>query len=49
MRERTELVGGTFRLYSTPGAGTKIEASIPLDGGSERRTEPLDDFSNGGR
>ena len=49
MRERTELVGGTFRLYSTPGAGTKIEASIPLDGGLERRMEPLDDFSNGGR
>jgi PAS domain S-box-containing protein len=49
MRERAELVGGTFRLSSTPGAGTKIEASIPLDGGSERRMEPLDDFSNGGR
>jgi PAS domain S-box-containing protein len=49
MRERTELVGGTFGLSSTSGAGTKIEASIPLDGGSERRIEPLDDFSNGGR
>jgi PAS domain S-box-containing protein len=48
MRERTELVGGTFGLSSTSGAGTKIEASIPLDGGSERRIEPLDDFSNGG-
>lgn len=49
MRERTELVGGTLGLSSTSGAGTKIEASIPLDGGSERRIEPLDDFSNGGR
>ncbi len=49
MRERTELVGGTFGLSPTLAAGTKIEASIPLDGGSERRIEPLDDFSNGGR
>ena len=49
MRERTELVGGTFGLSPTLGAGTKIEASIPLDGSSERRIEPLDDFSNGGR
>jgi signal transduction histidine kinase len=49
MRERTELVGGIFGLSPTLGAGTKIEASIPLDGGSERRIEPLDDFSNGGR
>ena len=49
MRERTELVAGTFGLSPTLGTGTKIEASIPLDGGSERRIEPLDDFSNGGR
>jgi signal transduction histidine kinase len=49
MRERTELVGGTFGLSPTLGTGTKIEASILLDGGSERRIEPLDDFSNGGR
>jgi signal transduction histidine kinase len=49
MRERTELVGGAFGLSSTLAARTKIEASIPLDGGSERRIEPLDDFSNGGR
>ena len=49
MRERTELVGGTFGLSPTLGTGRKIEASILLDGGSERRIEPLDDFSNGGR
>jgi signal transduction histidine kinase len=49
MRERTELVGSTFGVSSTLGAGTKVEASIPLDGGSERRIEPLDDFSTGGR
>lgn len=49
MRKRTELVGGTFGLSPTLGTCTKIEASIPLDGGSERRIEPLDDFSTGGR
>ena len=49
MRERTELVGGIFGLSPTVGAGTKIETSISLDGGSERRIEPLDAFSNGGR
>ena len=30
MRERAEFLGGTFELFSTPGAGTKIKASIPL-------------------
>jgi signal transduction histidine kinase len=30
MRERAELVGGTFRLSSGPGVGTTIRASIPL-------------------
>jgi PAS domain S-box-containing protein len=31
MRERAELVGGSVRLSSTPGAGTRIEASVPLN------------------
>jgi PAS domain S-box-containing protein len=30
MRERAELLGGTLSLSSRPGAGTRIEASIPL-------------------
>lgn len=30
MRERTELLGGRFQLTSEPGAGTRIEVSIPL-------------------
>lgn len=30
MRERTRLLGGTFKLYSTPGVGTCIHAEIPL-------------------
>ncbi|HZJ72075.1 MAG TPA: sensor histidine kinase, partial [Planctomycetota bacterium] len=30
MRERSELMGGSFTLESTPGAGTKVHVSIPL-------------------
>ncbi len=33
MRERTELVGGTFELSSGPGVGTTIRASIPFKRG----------------
>lgn len=33
MRERVELLGGRFRLVSRPGAGARIEATIPLGGG----------------
>ena len=31
MRERVELLGGRFRLVSRLGAGTRIEATIPLE------------------
>lgn len=30
MRERSELMGGSFTLESTPGAGTRVHVSIPL-------------------
>lgn len=30
MRERVELLGGTFRLSSAPGGGTEIDARLPL-------------------
>ena len=30
MRERLHLVGGEFKISSKPGAGTRIEASVPL-------------------
>ncbi len=30
MRERVELLGGTFRIISRPGEGTKVLACIPL-------------------
>jgi signal transduction histidine kinase len=29
MRERTEGLGGTFRLTSEPGSGTRIEVMLP--------------------
>jgi signal transduction histidine kinase len=46
MRERAELVGGALTLSSAPGAGTKIEASVPLNanrGGSRGRTKVTDE------
>lgn len=30
MRERVEMVGGTFTIHSTPAAGTTVRAEIPL-------------------
>lgn len=32
MRERAEELGGTFRINSTPGAGTTVEVRLPLRG-----------------
>ena len=32
MRERAELLGGTFEVESVPGEGTRVEASVPLEG-----------------
>jgi signal transduction histidine kinase len=33
MRERVEALGGSFRLVSAPGAGTAVEARVPLESG----------------
>jgi signal transduction histidine kinase len=30
MGERLEAIGGTFTIHSTPGAGTRLEATVPL-------------------
>lgn len=30
MRERAEELGGTFRIHSAPGAGTRIDVTLPL-------------------
>ena len=35
MKERAEMVGGTFNLESAPGQGTTIQVEIPLDKGDE--------------
>ena len=31
MRERVELANGTFMVHSTPGSGTTVLATLPLD------------------
>jgi len=33
MRERVEMVGGSFHVESAPGKGTIIEAQIPFTNG----------------
>ncbi len=40
MRERTTLLGGTFRISSTPESGTVIRAALPLDRAPKRHTIP---------
>ena len=35
MRERTELLGGRFELQSSPGAGTRVRAYLPLTDATE--------------
>jgi signal transduction histidine kinase len=30
MHERVEAVGGTLKIHSTPGAGTRLEVTVPL-------------------
>jgi len=39
MRERAELLGGTFRIESAAGEGTSVEVELPLDPGSNRDVE----------
>jgi signal transduction histidine kinase len=33
MRERVEMVGGTFAIQSAPDKGTTLSAQIPYDNG----------------
>ena len=35
MRERAEAFGGTLKVDSVPGQGTKVEMSIPIGKGSQ--------------
>jgi signal transduction histidine kinase len=37
MRERTEALGGKFKLSSTPGAGTTVEVLLPVSRGAQAR------------
>jgi signal transduction histidine kinase len=39
MRERVESLGGSFRLESAPGLGTRVIANLPLQGAEEHEEE----------
>jgi signal transduction histidine kinase len=43
MRERAEIAGGTFRVDSVPGRGTRVVAEIPLPEGGEAATAGADE------
>jgi two-component system, NarL family, sensor histidine kinase DegS len=43
MRERAEVLGGTFRVDSAPGAGTRISVRVPLDSRAIKREEARGD------
>jgi signal transduction histidine kinase len=34
IKERAALAGGRARIFSSPGQGTTVEISLPLDGAS---------------
>ena len=40
MKERVEMVGGTFGIESTPGEGTIIRVEIPFDNGDPEGGAP---------
>ncbi|MEI7899602.1 MAG: ATP-binding protein [bacterium] len=40
MRERVEMVGGTFTIESAPGQGTTILIQIPFNNGTEKHHHP---------
>ena len=42
LRERVELVGGTLKVRSGPGAGTTLEASLPTRRRTATQPAPLD-------
>jgi signal transduction histidine kinase len=39
MRERAEILSGSLLVDSRPGAGTRVELRVPLDGQSYLRSE----------
>jgi signal transduction histidine kinase len=40
MRERSELLGGTLRVQSTEGRGTRVSLRVPLSGGARSGSAP---------
>jgi len=40
MRERVEMIGGTFKIESAPGQGTTVHAQIPFHNGVKEHTRP---------
>jgi len=40
MRERSELLGGTFRIESTSGTGTTVTVTLPLPVEATREEDP---------
>jgi signal transduction histidine kinase len=50
MRERAEIVGGTFRVDSVPGRGTRVVAELPVPGatGEVEGTGPVDERGDPG-
>jgi signal transduction histidine kinase len=37
MRERVEMVGGSFRVESSPGSGTTVTAQLPFPNSVKER------------
>ncbi|MEE9464250.1 MAG: hypothetical protein V3W14_01580 [Candidatus Neomarinimicrobiota bacterium] len=42
MRERVELLGGTFAVDTAPGQGTRVCLTLPLESGREDFTMDAD-------
>jgi signal transduction histidine kinase len=42
MRERAEMLGGTFEIRSAPGSGTRVVVTVPLDPPQARGEEAQD-------
>ena len=40
MRERIEILGGSLRVESEPGRGTRVVMEVPLPEGAETRPAP---------
>ncbi|HEU4354106.1 MAG TPA: ATP-binding protein, partial [Actinomycetota bacterium] len=47
MRERAEIAGGTFRVDSVPGRGTRVVAELPLPSGDGDNSVPATQSEGG--